>query len=318
MDPHPSAPRQDGAEPEPPLEALTRLAVEIESDPARLTALPEVKIYVETAPTEPVPVLFRPVLYVVLQGQKQLLIDDRTVRYNASQLVVVTVNLPLLAQVLQADPQRPYVAVGIPLDLSVLTQLARELHMPPPPARPTETVSVHPAPASLYGPLRRLLELSGDRRAAQLFQADALREIVYHVLVSPQGNALRQRVGPHHAVSRVAVITDLMAQHVEDPLSMEDLAEAAGMSATSLHRHFKAATGTTPLGYYKRLRLHEARRLNGSGSLNISETAAAVGYASAAHFSRDYKGMFGCAPSHDSFRARGTGGTEGQRGASPA
>ncbi|MEC3981021.1 AraC family transcriptional regulator [Amycolatopsis sp. H20-H5] len=113
----------DTAETDSLLQELTRLALEIDADPVRRSALPGVRIYVEPLPTSALPVLFDPVLYVVLQGEKQLLLDDRVVRYNQSQLVIVTVNLPALAQVLCAGPGTPYVAVGVPLDRSTVAEL---------------------------------------------------------------------------------------------------------------------------------------------------------------------------------------------------
>ena len=68
------------------------------------------------------------------------------------------------------------------------------------------------------------------------------------------------------------------------------------MSATSLHRHFKAVTGYSPLAYQRYLRLIEARRLLLSGAALVTTTAFTVGYASASQFSREYKRMFGEPP----------------------
>ena len=71
------------------------------------------------------------------------------------------------------------------------------------------------------------------------------------------------------------------------------------MSATSLHRHFKAVTGYSPLAYQRYLRLLEARRLLLSGAAPVSTTAFNVGYASASQFTREYKRMFGEPPARD-------------------
>lgn len=68
------------------------------------------------------------------------------------------------------------------------------------------------------------------------------------------------------------------------------------MSVTSFHRHFKIVTGESPLAYQRHLRLIEARRRLASGSVTVTETAFASGYASAAQFSREYKRLFGTAP----------------------
>ena len=71
------------------------------------------------------------------------------------------------------------------------------------------------------------------------------------------------------------------------------------MSPTSLHRHFKAVTGYSPLAYQRYLRLLEARRLLLSGAAAVTATAFTVGYSSASQFSREYKRMFGEAPVRD-------------------
>ncbi|WP_079166037.1 helix-turn-helix domain-containing protein [Streptomyces sp. NRRL S-31] len=47
------------------------------------------------------------------------------------------------------------------------------------------------------------------------------------------------------------------------------------------------------------LRLHEARRLVALRSRSMASISEAVGYASPAQFSRDYKRAFGSAPIHD-------------------
>lgn len=279
------------------LDELTELALGIAAKPERQAIVPQLRVYVERAPSSTVPVVFDPVLYVVLQGSKQLLLDNRVVRYDRSQLVIVTVSLPALAQVLQASQETPYVAAEVRLDRQMLAELMRDAGVPPTPS--TDAVSVHHAPPEMYDPLRRLLLLTRDPRAARLFAAEAVREMTYHVLVSPHGAALRQVATFHSPLSQMAEATILMTQNLAHPLEVPQIANRLGISVTTLHRHFRSATGTTPLTYYKRLRLHEARRLGVGMTLNVTEAAAAVGYASVAHFSRDYKLAFGQPPSHD-------------------
>jgi len=87
-------------------------------------------------------------------------------------------------------------------------------------------------------------------------------------------------------------------------MRIEGLAEIAGMSVPSFHRHFKAATAMSPLQYQKTLRLHAARRML-VASNDASRTAYSVGYESASQFSREYARMFGAPPSRDADRLRG-------------
>jgi len=62
--------------------------------------------------------------------------------------------------------------------------------------------------------------------------------------------------GPANQVGRAA----WLRTHYDAPLRIAELARHAGVSASSMHKHCKAATALTPLRYQKRLRLHEARR----------------------------------------------------------
>ena len=87
------------------------------------------------------------------------------------------------------------------------------------------------------------------------------REILYRLLQGPQAGVLRQTTQVDSRLSRVRRAIALIRAHYDQQLRVEALAEHAGMSAASLHRHFKVATAVSPLRYQKTLRLQEARRL---------------------------------------------------------
>ena len=109
---------------------------------------------------------------------------------------------------------------------------------------------------------------------------------------------LRQTTQVDSRLSRVRRAIALIRAHYDKQLRVEALAEHAGMSPASLHRHFKAATAMSPLQYQKTLRLQEARRLIASGR-EVAASAYAVGYESASQFSREYARMFNAPPSRD-------------------
>ena len=83
------------------------------------------------------------------------------------------------------------------------------------------------------------------------------------------------------------------------------------MSVSSLHHCFKNATTITPMQYLKRLRLHRARQLLSSDLSAAGSAAYAVGYNSAAQFSRDFKLQFGVTPSDFMRRMRNELGVAG-------
>jgi AraC-like DNA-binding protein len=79
-------------------------------------------------------------------------------------------------------------------------------------------------------------------------------------------------------------------------LRIAELADHVGMSESSLHHHFKALTGLTPMQYQKQLRLYEARRLIEIERRTIGSAAFAVGYQSRSQFTREYSRLYGTSP----------------------
>lgn len=93
----------------------------------------------------------------------------------------------------------------------------------------------------------------------------------------------------------VATIT-LMTRHIDSPLSMDDLAEAAGYSRRHLERLFRTAVGKPPGEFYRGLRMERARNLLITTDLTLQEVAMACGFTSASHFAKCFRMSFGMAP----------------------
>jgi transcriptional regulator GlxA family with amidase domain len=84
---------------------------------------------------------------------------------------------------------------------------------------------------------------------------------------------------PHDALASTRA---WMLAHLDEPLTVDRIARHAGHSPRSLHRHFVAQTGCTPLQWLLSQRVLEARRLLEETSLGVDEVAARAGFGSAA------------------------------------
>ncbi|HEY2230922.1 MAG TPA: AraC family transcriptional regulator [Xanthobacteraceae bacterium] len=284
------------------LSQLCRLARRHADGRRTSTPIPRVAIHQAREATRPMPGVFEPMLCVVLQGAKEVMIGERRLRYDPASYFIASLELPASGRVVEASPERPYIALTLALDREGLAALLPEV--PVMADDPGTAFAVSPVTPQLLDPWLRFLGLLDAPRDIPVLAPLLEREILYRLLQGPHGGVLRQIA---RADSRLCQVRNALAwirTHYDQPLRIDALARMAGMSVASFHRHFKAATAMSPLQYQKSLRLQHARRL-----LIANEDAAragyAVGYESASQFSREYARLFGAPPARDAVRLRG-------------
>lgn len=85
-------------------------------------------------------------------------------------------------------------------------------------------------------------------------------------------------------------------ERYSEPLTLDELAHAAMVSKFHFLRTFRRITGVTPGRFLSAVRLHEAKILLVSTSLNVSDIGAQVGYSSTGSFTRRFSESVGCSP----------------------
>lgn len=128
-----------------------------------------------------------------------------------------------------------------------------------------------------------------------------------HPLVRGQG--VRQQVPTLSRASTddmlpgaVAKAVEIFAARIDDPVEIEAVARAAGVSARQLGRMFKQTTGQSPLRYYRQMRMQAARQLVLYSRDSLTRIALAVGYDTTATLSRHYREAFGIGPLEERHR----------------
>ena len=111
---------------------------------------------------------------------------------------------------------------------------------------------------------------------------------------APQRLDLRQRVGVSHPKLLAAIAE--MESNIGEPLSRAELAARVGLSPRQMERLFRVHLDCTPSRYYLDARLKRARILLSQTSLSVLEVAIACGFASASHFAKCYRQLFGRPP----------------------
>ncbi|MFT6676856.1 MAG: transcriptional regulator GlxA family with amidase domain [Sulfitobacter sp.] len=89
----------------------------------------------------------------------------------------------------------------------------------------------------------------------------------------------------------------VMNAHLEQPLTILEIAGVLGCKQRRLEAAFLAETTLTPQGVYRRQRLILARKLAETTSLPLTEVAMRAGYRTPSAMSRAFKGAFDLTPS---------------------
>ena len=254
---------------------------------------------------EPDHSLTDPLLVVMAQGGKRLLLGDEIFEYRAGQLLVVTTDLPVSGHFLDAGPRTPALGMGLVLRPAVIAELLLEAPAPRPSRASTgPAMATGDAGPDLLDAVARLLRLLDHPADARVLAPLVEREILWRLLTGPQGATVRQIGLADSSTSQVGRVTRWIRDNYAEPARIEDLARMAGMSPAAFHRHFRAVTRMSPLQFQKRIRLQEARSLLVARPDDVAGVGHLVGYDSPSQFSREYRRLFGAPPGRDATRLR--------------
>ncbi|MET9373801.1 helix-turn-helix domain-containing protein [Streptomyces sp. NPDC002992] len=149
----------------------------------------------------------------------------------------------------------------------------------------------------------------------------AAMDLCLHLVRLDHGSAIANRVArtlvvpPHRAGGQAQFVTapvpsrddhplgDLLpwaVERLDQALTVEDLARRANMSSRNLGRHFRSATGTTPLRWLLTQRIRRAQELLESTGDSIDAIAAATGMGTATTLRRHFNRTIGVPP--DAYR----------------
>jgi transcriptional regulator GlxA family with amidase domain len=111
---------------------------------------------------------------------------------------------------------------------------------------------------------------------------------------------LQAQIGACHKT--LIKVASLMEANIEEPLSLDELADAVKISRRQIERLFKRHLGCVPTKYYLEIRLRRARELLLMTNMSIMDIAVACGFQSPPHFSKCYRSHFSYPPGQERHR----------------
>lgn len=261
---------------------------------------------VTRAGDEPDYSLATPLLVVMAQGGKRLLVGDQVLEYRSGQCLIVTAEIPVTGNYIDIAEGAPSLSMGLVLRPAAIAALVLETPM----RRRSRSAATLPAIATgaaepdLLDAVTRLLRLLDQPDDAAVLAPLFEREILWRLLTGPHGESVRQIGLPDSDLSHVSRAIGWIRENYAEPMRVDDLAQLSAMSSSAFHRHFRAVTAMSPLQFQKRIRLQHARSLLAAHPGDVAGVGHLVGYESVSQFNREYRRLFGAPPGRDVARLR--------------
>jgi transcriptional regulator GlxA family with amidase domain len=239
---------------------------------------------------------------IVAQGRKAVTADGHHYVYDQYQYLVLRSNLHFQSQILDATPDKPFLAFVLQIDPAVVRKVSAKMvgrrgssDQPTAPTESQDQSVVSELDDELMSAVLRFmrsLAADSDRRVlAPLY----LQELVYRILQRDRFAKLLSIAGQQDDGTIAAALNYINA-HLSEPLTVEILAAQVNLSSSAFSRRFRELTGRSPYQFVKETRLERARELLLERRLRVRDVAVAVGYASVSHFTKEFRARFGTTP----------------------
>lgn len=140
-------------------------------------------------------------------------------------------------------------------------------------------------------------DLESHRPGGRLYAEAMATILAVHILRNYSAHTHK----PVHYLSGLSprhlnLVKDYINDHLDQELSLEEVAAIAQLSAFHFCRSFKRSTGFTPHQYVIRQRVERAKQLLKDGKLGIAEVAVVCGFTHQSHLNRHFKRLTGVTP----------------------
>jgi AraC-like DNA-binding protein len=247
-----------------------------------------------------------PLVVVMAQGGKQLMLGDTMYEYRAGDCLVIAACLPVTGQWIDTDGSARALGMGLMLRPAAIAELLLQSSAGRWSGRTSGTpaIAISKAEPELLDALARMLRLLDCPADAPVLAPLIAQEILWRLLAGPLGDTVRQIGLADSDLSHVSRAIAWIRDNYAEPMRIDELARLSGMSASAFHRHFRAVTAMSPLQFQKRIRLQHARSLMVARPGDVAGVGHLVGYDSPSQFNREYRRLFGAPPGLDAERLR--------------
>lgn len=131
---------------------------------------------------------------------------------------------------------------------------------------------------------------TGFRTKGLIHASNRLRQLLAAVPINANETGLARQ-------AELDTIHNYMREHLEERLTLNQLAELSGLSPAHFATRYREQTGTAPIQHFLHLKVERACELLDSTSRTFADISRQLGYDDAYYFSRLFKKVMGTSPS---------------------
>lgn len=226
------------------------------------------------------------VMIYCLSGRGSIEIDNTIHKMHKGQLAIIPPQIP---HIYQADQRDPWSICWIHFTGTHTQALSESLKLTTqnPCLYVPDTRIIRDAFENVYACLNYHYSNAG----LQAMSSELLR--LFSLAKLHQGFSSEQR---QSAENRVMSTLAFMEQHLDIPLTLNEMAAHSGQSLPYFTKLFRQRTNQSPMAYFIQLKIRKACELLDETDSSIREIANQLGYDDPYYFSRIFKKTQGCSP----------------------
>jgi len=165
------------------------------------TAISGLRLSRWTSETQPVSYTHKSSLCLIAQGKKRVFLGEECFVYDANHFLISSVDLPVIANIMEASEEKPYLGIILELDMQEISQLIVDSQFTfESNNTPSQSLAVGQLSLPILDAFTRLVALLDEPANINILAPLIKREIFYRLLQTEQG-ARRVRLLPPVAIA---------------------------------------------------------------------------------------------------------------------
>lgn len=225
-------------------------------------------------------------LFYIVSGDGHFQISDQTFPVRKNQLIIVNPNIVHTELSYRVHPLH-YIVIGIE-GLEITISGAKEGRY---------CVYTFEEDNDVLSSMQKILDEMHDQKPGFETICQAYMDIIITQLIRKANVSVTQVHARHFSGNRqCASIKHYIDHHYKENITLDQLAEIAGINKSYLGHSFKKEYGVSPINYLIACRILESKRLLTETDLTLRQIASIVGFSTSSYFSQIFRKSEGISP----------------------